>query len=601
MTTTIKLKNSVTTTNAPVSLQQGEVAINIADKKVWVGNAATTPVQLLGDGSGANFTNITYTGTLTGGVANFTNLAYTGTLTGGTGVVNIGSGQFYKDASGNIGLGTATPAFKLDIQTAAATTIRLKGGSTTNHGSAYFITAAGSTTTLAAFGDAATILGGTPDQAVGVYAGLSTPLIFYTADTERMRITNGGNVGINTIPSVRFDVKESGSTVPSPSAGTVARFYSTGAAGFETFLGIVSGNTGVSGIDFGDTDAAAAGRISYNHTGNSMAFFTNGLTERMRIDSAGNLGLGTLSPTAIGNFTSLSVNGVTGTLWDAYVGGTLVNRLDCRSGQSSLNSYGVLSFGTGSGGSTTERMRITTGGDVSIGNTLTGSRLIIRGATANGYNNTFSQTNSTVQIISDEMAVDQWYPTFNITMVRQSLSTGSGAFGGIGFSTIDDSNNNGMYDAGRIAIVNNDGGTVESGTSMAFYTQVGSGTNTNPATERMRSTSAGLLQFNSGYGSVATAFGCRAWVNFNGTGTVAIRSSGNVSSITDNGTGDYTVNFTTAMPDANYSAVGSSGEYMFGMWSQAAGSCTVRVTYTTNLGGAYAFVDNPTMNVSVFR
>lgn len=48
---------------------------------------------------------------------------------------------------------------------------------------------------------------------------------------------------------------------------------------------------------------------------------------------------------------------------------------------------------------------------------------------------------------------------------------------------------------------------------------------------------------------------CRAWVNFNGTGTVAIRASGNVSSITDNGTGDYTVNFTTAMPDANYCAV----------------------------------------------
>ena len=45
---------------------------------------------------------------------------------------------------------------------------------------------------------------------------------------------------------------------------------------------------------------------------------------------------------------------------------------------------------------------------------------------------------------------------------------------------------------------------------------------------------------------------CRAWVNFNGTGTVAIRASFNVSSITDNGTGDYTVNFTTAMPDANY-------------------------------------------------
>ena len=66
--------------------------------------------------------------------------------------------------------------------------------------------------------------------------------------------------------------------------------------------------------------------------------------------------------------------------------------------------------------------------------------------------------------------------------------------------------------------------------------------------------SSGNFKFNSGYGSVATAFGCRAWVNFNGTGTVAIRASGNVSSITDNGTGAYAINFTTAMPDANYSA-----------------------------------------------
>ncbi len=66
---------------------------------------------------------------------------------------------------------------------------------------------------------------------------------------------------------------------------------------------------------------------------------------------------------------------------------------------------------------------------------------------------------------------------------------------------------------------------------------------------------SGDLSFNSGYGSAAVAYGCRAWVNFNGTGTVAIRASGNVSSITDNATGDYTVNFTTAMPDANYSVV----------------------------------------------
>jgi hypothetical protein len=51
----------------------------------------------------------------------------------------------------------------------------------------------------------------------------------------------------------------------------------------------------------------------------------------------------------------------------------------------------------------------------------------------------------------------------------------------------------------------------------------------------------------------------KAWVNFNGTGTVAIRDSYNVSSITDNGTGKYTVNFETAMPDANYSFTATAG------------------------------------------
>jgi len=73
--------------------------------------------------------------------------------------------------------------------------------------------------------------------------------------------------------------------------------------------------------------------------------------------------------------------------------------------------------------------------------------------------------------------------------------------------------------------------------------------------ERARADTSGNFLFNSGYGSVATAYGCRAWVNFNGTGVVAIRASGNVSTITDNGTGNYTVNFAVAMPDANYSAV----------------------------------------------
>lgn len=66
--------------------------------------------------------------------------------------------------------------------------------------------------------------------------------------------------------------------------------------------------------------------------------------------------------------------------------------------------------------------------------------------------------------------------------------------------------------------------------------------------------SSGNLLFNSGYGSVATAYGCRAWVNFDGTSASigAGRASGNVSSITDNGVGRYAVNFATNLVDANY-------------------------------------------------
>ena len=115
---------------------------------------------------------------------------------------------------------------------------------------------------------------------------------------------------------------------------------------------------------------------------------------------------------------------------------------------------------------------------------------------------------------------------------------------------------------------------------------------------------AGTLQFNSGYGSVATAYGCRAWVNFNGTGTVAIRASGNVSSITDNGTGNYTVNFTTAMPDTNYSVPASAK-------NTASSNADIRVvgTYsltTTSVGintvsHLPAFADPVFVHLAIFR
>jgi len=89
---------------------------------------------------------------------------------------------------------------------------------------------------------------------------------------------------------------------------------------------------------------------------------------------------------------------------------------------------------------------------------------------------------------------------------------------------------------------------------------IGSAGLTSPLTG-MTISSPTLTTPNINSAQVATVSGtaplymARAWVNFNGTGTVAIRASGNVTSITDNGTGDYTVNFTTAMSDANYSGL----------------------------------------------
>ena len=105
--------------------------------------------------------------------------------------------------------------------------------------------------------------------------------------------------------------------------------------------------------------------------------------------------------------------------------------------------------------------------------------------------------------------------------------------------------------------------------------------------------------------AVTGSFASRAWVNFNGAGTVAIRASGNVSSITDNGTGDYTINFATAMPDANYSIMGMSGRGSTNFdegagqdWGTLPTASSCRVWIGTSNGSRQ---DYPYANFSFFR
>jgi hypothetical protein len=98
----------------------------------------------------------------------------------------------------------------------------------------------------------------------------------------------------------------------------------------------------------------------------------------------------------------------------------------------------------------------------------------------------------------------------------------------------------------------------------------------------------------------------KAWVNFDGTGTPAIRASYNVSSITDNGTGDYTVNFTNAMTDANYAVVTSCSRASTTAQPSIAGP-SFNGTYTTSavqiftMNDAGSLEDSFRCGVSIFR
>ena len=119
----------------------------------------------------------------------------------------------------------------------------------------------------------------------------------------------------------------------------------------------------------------------------------------------------------------------------------------------------------------------------------------------------------------------------------------------------------------------------------------------------------------------APIYACRAWVNFNGTRNVTntgastngqpvfIRASGNVTSVVKNATGDYTVNFTTAMPDANYAFFGTSnsettnrtGTLSIQAVSGSKDTTSVRVTHMSQLTSGNVLEDATQCSVSIFR
>jgi hypothetical protein len=199
-----------------------------------------------------------------------------------------------------------------------------------------------------------------------------------TDPTTKVFITNGGNVGIGTA---------------SPIFGSFSRL-TVGNSSSDGGITIQSSSTGISRLFFAKDDTSGVeGVIRYLHTNNSMQFWT-AADIRMTINSGGNVGIGTASPTAISGFTTLSVNnstfgGIIETMYNNTPYGRLFTNANFYVGLLSVQNVPLI-FGTND----TERMRITSGGNVLIGTTTDNGakfRVFGTGVSANIYsdNNTY--------------------------------------------------------------------------------------------------------------------------------------------------------------------------------------------------------------------
>ena len=144
--------------------------------------------------------------------------------------------------------------------------------------------------------------------------------------------------------------------------------------------------------------------------------------------------------------------------------------------------------------------------------------------------------------------------------LRRGTNTENDAFtGAVGEVTVDTTNNtlrvhDGTTAGGTALVKTTSASTTTQGLiQIATQSEVNAGADSTKAL--VPSTLIGGIRAHLNVADNVPMYTCRAWVNFDGTGTVAIRASGNVSSVTDNGTGDYTVNFSTNMWDSNYCVV----------------------------------------------
>jgi len=186
------------------------------------------------------------------------------------------------DSSGNVGIGTSSPSYTLDIE---ADTAQARIHSTVGN-SVLRLDSVDDGESKIYFADNSAAAIGTIE-----YHHNTNHMSFATGATTRMLINSSGNVGIGTTSPVnKLHVLNTGTTAISNAVANSGAILDGGTGNIG--LNMITPNTGACYINFGDSADSNVGRLVYNHNNNSMTFDTNA-TERMRIDSSGNLLVGT--------------------------------------------------------------------------------------------------------------------------------------------------------------------------------------------------------------------------------------------------------------------------------------------------------------------